>query len=214
MPIDTKSWGQQLSVSNFVNTYYQYRDIQTLPPTRRILIVGLGQGLDTGLLKWRGYEVVTFDIDKTFGPDVVGSVHDLQMFSDKQFDVVIASHVLEHLPMAYLDSALGELARVANFALIYLPTAGRPVELRIAPGFGGLRWSIVFDVYNWFRRPNPTKALFCRGHHYWEVGRLGFWRRDIRRRLSQHFIVLQQYRNKDWLFSFNFVLKAKPLKHQ
>ena len=32
-----------------------------------------------------------------FKPDVVGSVHDMSMFGDLQFDVAIASHVLEHL---------------------------------------------------------------------------------------------------------------------
>jgi SAM-dependent methyltransferase len=212
MPLDTKAWGEQLNLSNFINSCYQFKDVQTLPQARRILVVGPGQGLDTAVFKWRGYEVVTLDIDTTFKPDVVGSVHDLHMFNDKQFDVVIASHVIEHLPLAYLDIALKELARVAHFALIYVPSAGRPVELRLSPGFFSLKWTIVFYLYNWFRRPNPEKALFCSGQHYWEVGRLGFSRRSLARRLNKHFTILRQYRNQDWLFSYNFVLRAKVIE--
>jgi hypothetical protein len=209
MPLDTAAWARQLNLSNFVNTYYQYRDLQRLANIRRILVVGPGQGLDTAVLRWRGYEVVTFDIDTTFQPDVIGSVHDMKVFSDREFDAVIASHVIEHLPMAYLDEALRELARVARFALVYLPTTGRPVALTLSPGFRGLRWSLIFDVYNWFKKPDPNRPVFCKAQHYWEIGRRGFSRRKVVRLLSRHFRILDQYRNKDWLLSMNFVLAAK-----
>jgi hypothetical protein len=212
MLVDSVAWGRELNLSNFVNSCYQFKDIQGLPEVHRILIVGVGQGLDTTVLKWKGYDVTTFDIDAAFCPDFLGSVHDLHMFGDKQFDLVIASHVIEHLPIAYLDTALAELARVAQFALIYVPTAGRPVELRMSPGFADLRLSIVFDLYNWFLRPNPAKALFCGGQHYWELGRYGFSRRQLAKRLANHFEILRCYRNKDWLFSFNYVLRSKATK--
>jgi SAM-dependent methyltransferase len=213
MPVDAKVWGQQLSLSNFTNSYYQFKDIQSLTNPRSILIVGPGQGLDTAVLRWRGYKITTLDIDSTFNPDVVGSVHDLRVFDSKQFDVVIASHVIEHLPPAYLDMALRELARVAHFALIYVPTAGRPVELSFSPGVRGTRFSIVINLYNWFRRPNPKKALFCAGQHYWEVGRPGYSRRQLAKRVSSHFEILRQYRNRDWLFSFNYVLRSKATEN-
>lgn len=209
MPIDREAWARELHLSNFVNTYYQYRDLQDLPGVRRVLIVGPGQGLDTAVLRWRGYDVSTFDIDATFHPDVIGSIHDMHMFADKQFDVVIASHVVEHLPIAYLDRALAELARVASFALIYVPSTGRSVQLQLTPGVLGLRWSWILDFYNWFRRPDPSRPVFCGGQHYWEVGRAGFSRRALARRFGRHFRVLKHYRNPDWLFSFNFVLQAR-----
>src|SRR6266498_5345898 len=96
MPIDRVQWAKELHLSNFINTYYQYRDLQLLQGVKSVLIVGPGQGLDTCVLKWRGYHVSTFDIDETFKPDFLGSVHDLSVFRDKQFDALIASHVLEH----------------------------------------------------------------------------------------------------------------------
>ena len=69
MPVDREVWGQELHLCNFINSYYQYRDIQSCGKVEKILIIGPGQGLDTHILKWRGYDVTTFDIDETFNPD-------------------------------------------------------------------------------------------------------------------------------------------------
>src|SRR5690349_16687546 len=103
MPVeDRQQWFQNLYVVNFVNCFYEFRDVESLPDCRKVLIVGSGKGLTANVLRWRGYEVTTFDIDETFRPDHVGSVHDLSLFRDQQFDVAIASHVLEHMAVPYL----------------------------------------------------------------------------------------------------------------
>jgi hypothetical protein len=174
MPVDREHWFRQLDLSNFVNAYYQFRDLSRIEGCRRVLIVGPGQGLQTEVLRWRGYEVTTLDIDETFKPDVIGSVHDMNMFEDRQFDAVIASHVLEHLAVAYLDGSLCELSRVAAYALIYLPVAGRHVQARVQPGFKGIDLSVVVDVFNYLHRPNGIDARYCGGQHFWEVGMRGF----------------------------------------
>jgi hypothetical protein len=209
MPVNRDQWAQELSLSNFVNSYYQYRDLQRLKDCRKLLIVGPGQGLDTCVLKWRGYEVQTFDIDETFKPDHIGSVHDLSRFADAAFDAVIASHVLEHLALPYLDRCLSELARVARYSLIYLPVHGRHAQLRMTPGFGGFDWSFIADICNWFEKPDGMTPRYMSGQHYWEVGMREFRIRDLVRRFSVHFEILDTYRNRDWLPSQNFVLKSK-----
>ncbi len=208
MPVDRQEWAKQLNLSNFVNSYYQYRDLQSLEGCRKILIVGPGQGLDTEILKWRGYEVQTFDIDETFHPDFIGSVHDLGRFADQQFDAIIASHVLEHLPVAFLDSALKEISRVARYALIYLPVHGRHMQLRLMPGFKGIDISLVFNFFNYFKKPDGVVARYMAGMHYWEIGMRGWHVRDVAKRMSQYFQVKESYRNKDWLPSYNFVLQS------
>jgi hypothetical protein len=209
MPVDREHWFRQLDLSNFVNAYYQFRDLSRIEGCRRVLIVGPGQGLQTEVLKWRGYEVTTLDIDETFKPDVIGSVHDMQMFEEQQFDAVIASHVLEHLAVAYLDRSLAELSRVAAYALIYLPVAGRHLQARLQPGFKGIDFSVVVDVFNYLHRPNGVEARYCGGQHFWEVGMRGFRVRDLKRRMSADFEVVDAYRNRDWNPSFNFVLRSK-----
>ena len=212
MPIDRKAWAVQLNLSNFVNTYCQYRDLQLCGEVKKLLIIGPGQGLDTQVLKWRKYEVTTFDIDKTFNPDIIGSVHDLSMFNDSSFDAVIVSHVLEHLAVPYLDRCLEELARVGRYCLIYLPVAGRHFQLRLKMDLKGIDWSCIFDLFNYFRKPDGITPRYCAGQHYWEIGMRGFRVFDLVRRLEKQFKIIQHYRNRDWNPSYNFVLRAKSVR--
>lgn len=209
MALDRQAWAQQLHLSNFVNSYYQYRDLASLSNCRKLLIIGPGQGLDTCVLKWRGYEVQTFDIDETFKPDHIGSVHDLSRFANTEFDVVIASHVLEHLALPYLNQSIAELARVARYALVYLPVHGRHAQLRLIPGFGGFDWSMIVDIFNWFERPDGVTQRYMSGQHFWEIGMRGFRIKDLVRLFSNQFEVLETYRNQDWLPSQNFILRSR-----
>ena len=209
MPVDREAWRDELHLSNFVNAYYHYRDLQRFPACRRVLIVGPGQGLQTEVLKWRGYEVTTLDIDETFRPDVVGSVSDMNMFRDGAFDAAVASHVLEHLPVLYLDAAIAEMARVARYALVYLPVAGRHAQARVQPGFKDIDLSVILDVFNYFHRPTGVDARYCERQHYWEVGMRGYRVRDVKARLESAFNVVDVYRNRDWTPSMNFVLESK-----
>jgi hypothetical protein len=209
MPLDRAAWKRELHLSNFTNAYCQYRDVQRCGDVSSILIIGPGQGLDTQVFRWRGYTVTTFDIDDTFGPDVLGSVHEMKMFGKGQFDVVIASHVLEHLAVAYLDGALDEIARVGRHALVYLPVAGRHAQLRVVPGFKHIDLSLVLDFFNFFSRPDGVTTRYCQGQHFWEIGRPGFSVRQVRRRLERRFEILDAYRNRDWTPSYNFVLRTR-----
>lgn len=209
MPVDRTAWREQLNLSNFVNSYYQYRDLQSCEGVRTVLIIGPGEGLAVQVLKWRGYTVTTLDVDDVFRPDYLGSVHDMSMFRDDQFDVVIASHVLEHLAEPYLDKSLQEIARVGRHALIYLPVAGRHMQLRFIPGFKGIDVSVIVDVFNYLHRPNGVVPRYAQQQHFWEIGMRGFGRRAVTRRISQWFEVVRVYRNRDWTPSQNFVLRSK-----
>lgn len=212
MPIDRVAWYQEIHFSNFVNSYYQYRDIQMCQDTRKILEIGPGQGLSTQILWWKGYNVTTLDVDETFEPDHVGSVHDLHMFHDCEFDVVVVSHVLEHLPLPYLDASLQEIARVGRYALIYLPVSGRHCQIRFIPGVKGIDLSFIFDLFNWFHKPDGVTPRYCSGQHYWEVGMRGFRVSDLLERFDQYFEIVHHYRNRDWNPSYNFVLKSKVIQ--
>lgn len=209
MPVDREKWAAELNLSNFVNAYYQYRDLQRFEGVNRVLIVGPGQGFSTQVLRWRGYQVTTFDIDETFHPDVIGSVHEMGVFEDKEFDAVVASHVLEHLPEPYLDSSLREISRVGRYALIYLPVHGMYTQIRLRSNFRDIDLSMIMDLFNYFDRPDGVTPRYMEGQHYWEVGMRGFRKSDLIRRMSRFFHVLKCYRNRDWLPSQNFVLRCK-----
>jgi SAM-dependent methyltransferase len=210
MPLDREAWFKELNLCNFVNSYYQYRDVlRCVGEHARVLVIGPGQGLDTAVLRWRGCEVTTFDIDETFRPDVIGSCHSMPMFSDQQFDVVIASHVLEHLPLPYLDAALAEISRIGRFAVFYLPVAGRHSSLRLSLGVKGIDWSAILDVFRFWHRPTGLRAAYSGGQHFWEIGYSGFRVKDLKRRFVACYEIVDAYRNKDWLPSYNFVLKSR-----
>ena len=209
MGVDRESWARELPLSAFINAYYQVRDVASLSDCHRVLVVGPGQGLVVPVLRWRGYSVETFDIDSTFAPDHLGSVHDLSRFTTGQFDAIIASHVLEHLAEPHLDTALGEMARVGRYSLIYLPVAGRYAALRMQPGTLNLDWQLRFNLFNYFERPDGITRKYARGEHYWEIGRRGFRVRDVKARLARFFVILRAYRNLDWLPSYNFVVQSR-----
>jgi hypothetical protein len=209
MPVDRERWMAELPLSAFVNAYYQYRDLQRFGDVRRLLMVGPGQGLATQVLRWKGYAVTTLDIDDTFQPDVTASVHDMSMFKSSEFDAVVASHVLEHLPESYLDSAMAEIARVGRYALIYLPVHGAHFQMRLRSNLRDSDLSLVVDVPRHLERPDGITPRYMGGQHYWEVGLKGFKKVDIVRRMSKFFDVIDCYRNRDWLPSQNFVLRAR-----
>lgn len=207
MPVDREKWRKEINLSNFINAAYQHRDLKTLGSLRRLLVIGVGQGLDSAVLRWLGYDVTTMDIDPLFEPDHVGSTHDLSRFDDGGFDAVIASHVLEHLPVHYLDASLSEIARVGRYALVYLPVAGRHVHARLAAGSHELFFAA--ELFNYFERPDGNSARYMSGQHFWEMGYRGFRKKDLLARFARDFDVLDHYRNRDWLVSYNFVLRSK-----
>jgi hypothetical protein len=206
MPVDMQKWLSELHISNFHNAYYEYRDTRTCIGDRgKVLVVGPGQGLGVAVLRARGYEVTTYDIDPQVGADQTGSVHEMKAFGDGQFDLVIASHVLEHMSWALLDAGLRELARVARFALVYLPFAGRHIDLSLAlPREFHLRLNLPM----FWHRPSLTQPRFAEGQHFWEIGVWGVSRRTVRRAMEKHFEVRDIYQNPHWLGSMNFVLQS------
>jgi hypothetical protein len=213
MPLDRELWKQQLHLSHFVNTFYQFRDLnECIGPKGNILIIGPGAGLDALVLRWKGYEVTTFDIDSTFSPDVLGSCHDMSMFTSAQFDAVIASHVLEHLPLPFLEPALAEIARISKFAILYLPVAGKHAQISLKPAIGGKTVGLVIDLLPFWEKPAGNQLNYGGGQHYWEIGYRGFRVKDLLHRFQGNFEVLKNYRNKDWLPSFNFVLRSRAVR--
>ena len=210
MNLDREAWKRQLHLSQFINTYYQCRDLNDCIGTAgNLLIIGPGAGLDALVMRWKGYKVTTFDIDGIFSPDVLGSCHEMPMFKTGQFDAVIASHVLEHLPLYLLDRALSEISRVGRFAIIYLPVAGRRhAQIRLKPNIRGKDMGLIMDLFSYWERPSGDRLNYGGGQHYWELGYRGFRVKDLEKRFADHFRIIRHYRNKDWLPSYNFVLHS------
>src|SRR6186997_2442925 len=110
-------------VDRWVSYYRQIHEVLALRP-ENLLEIGKGSGLVSTVLKSRGVDVTSLDIDPGVHPDVVGSVLALP-FEDKKFDVTLCAEVLEHLPFEEFPKALSEIRRVTRRAVVLsLPNWG------------------------------------------------------------------------------------------
>ena len=158
--------------------------------------------MEAAILRTWNVDVTVMDIDPALSPDVLGSVDDLSMFDDKQFDIIIASHVLEHLPFEYFDRCLSEISRVTKSALIYLPFACLVPELRLSI-------EPIFRKSFRLRIPLFWKNHKFNGEHYWEIGVKGHSLSNTRQVIARRFDIIADYHNWDWRYSYNFVVTSK-----
>jgi SAM-dependent methyltransferase len=91
------------------------------PQVRDVLDAGCGNGFITGHLRARecviGLDRSAEAIKHVAGPAVLGSIAQLP-FADRQFEAVLCSEVLEHLPSPLFEQAVAELSRVTERVLI------------------------------------------------------------------------------------------------
>ena len=198
------SYQRRLGQISFVNAAYQIRDCLGFSP-KSVLVIGVGAGLEPPILRSMGVDVTVFDIDPALNPDVLGSAHDLSCFATQQFDVIIVSHVLEHLPFGLFDQCLAEIARVGKAAVLYLPFACLVPELTLSV-------RPIFTQTVRLRLPLFWKTHKFDGEHYWEIGVKGYSLAKIRKHIMEPFDINREYHNWDWRYSYNFVLTSKPKK--
>jgi len=149
----------------FINMFYQIKDVLSLQSIKRILIIGPGSGIITAVLKKIGFDVTTLDIDPELKPDFIGSVDDMNYFRDKQFDIVICSHVLEHLPFKYFEKSLSEIQRITKYALIYLPISGLKISFKIGLPKIGDKYINIYFHFSFLENINLMESIIGKLTH-------------------------------------------------
>lgn len=210
MPQGAREWSRKWSLVHFINAYNQIRDCLAYRPAN-VLIIGVGLGFEPMILKEKfGINTTTLDIDPGFAPDYVGSVHDMHSFTDQQFDVALASHVLEHFRFSLFDQALSELSRVAKHSIVYLPYGGRHCELKLVAAQRHQEWHLRVSLPPVRKRYiSGEEPDLQEGQHYWECGYPGFGIAKVRKLMEKVFVIDRMYQNPDFLYSLNFLLTSK-----
>lgn len=169
----------------FVSYYSQLKEVLALKPFS-VLEVGVGDRVFGSFIKNNtAVSYTSVDIDENLHPDVVGSVLKLP-FADASYDVVCAFEVLEHLPFEQFDQALGELCRVARtHVVISVPHFGPMLSF-------SLKIPFLPQIRVAFKIPFPKTHTFS-GQHYWELGKRGYPAALIRRKFSEHGMLVRDF---------------------
>jgi SAM-dependent methyltransferase len=166
---------------------------------KSVLEIGTGTGAVRDTLRGMGIEVTVVDIDAALGVDRVGDVRALPA-TDGEFDVVLCSQVLEHVPWADVPKAVAELRRVCRtHAIVSIPQSGVDVGMAVTLPSAGTRRLHA-------RINSPWRHTFD-GQHYWQVCARGHGRKRVRETLSQGFVLEREFTVPELTFHRFYVLR-------
>lgn len=191
--------GDYLNLPRMMTYWYQAKAVRDCGG-RSVLEIGIGMGLTSWIMKRWGLEVSTLDLDAELSPTCIGDLRAMP-FEDGSFDTILIAEVLEHLPFDQFAASLAELRRVCRKNVIVTlpcPLVGIHVGINV-PLLEPIFLSLGFRQY--------SKPRFD-GQHYWELDRLGYPKRRIRRELrSAGFEIEREFRPGLSLYNYFFVLK-------
>lgn len=125
-----------------------------------ILEIGVGSSLLSDLLKRRGWNILTLDIDEDKRPDFCESAVDFD-FSSRDIETVLAFEVFEHMPYPTFKKVIVNIAnskvRTVFFSLPWSELAVASFYLKL-PKLKPIEWTISI----------PRRNIVERSH-FWEV---------------------------------------------
>lgn len=200
------------TTANFTNVSYILDDLRFLwqhhdSHSPSVLNIGISTGLEPLILRNCGYNLTTVDVVPSNNPDILLDIRKLSLISGEQYDISILSHVAEHIEYSAFPTLLADLSSLSKYTILYLPVAGKHYSFRIHSERPFFSLDLVVDISNPFRYPSDTTPRFCDGQHFWEIGPFCIPLRKLRRQISKSHRILKEYRNLDWIPSYNFVLK-------
>lgn len=202
-------FGTNVSKSRFIMSYYQCRDVLNLDPNS-VLIIGIGNGIEGYYFGKLGIKVVTVDIDPLLEPDYTADVRNLpEDITMDRFDVILCSHVLEHLPFKYFDSVIENFSKIGKYLVLYLPPSVLQLRLKleVQPYVCDLNLNFSLPLLFW-------KEYRFNGQHYWQLYRKNHPTREVNKIINWYYNILKAYQCPDYHYSYNWVLESKGYKKQ
>lgn len=197
------SFGHYFDECRWMSYWYQTKEIVGRQDIKSILDVGPGTTMLENILKTHRPDVsyTTLDLAEDVKPDIFGSVTKIPL-EDNSYDAVSAFQILEHIEFSDFETALSELKRVSRkYVFISLPHFGPSIEFWIKlPFFKRIKLSL--------KVPYPMKHVFG-GQHYWEVGKNGYSAKKIRKIMSKHFDIVDEYVPFENQYHHFYILEIK-----
>lgn len=156
-------WINNLEQEIHFNWYYHQANLvySNCSREQKIIEIGIGTGLLSDLLKKRGWDVKTLDIDNKKNPDFCDSAGEFN-YSQHSTQVILAFEIFEHIPLPTFKKVISKLAK-DNVRNIYfsLPwNERRIIDLNLKlPKLPTLRWNLSI----------PHGKIETHAH-FWELG--------------------------------------------
>lgn len=188
-------------LGRWASYFFQLKETLLFNP-ESILEIGVGDRVFGDYVKNNtDIKYISVDVAEDLKPDVLASITALP-FKDDEFDVSCAFEVLEHIPFESFGIALLEMSRVSKKGVIVsLPHFGPSCELSLKVPF-------IKRVKIACKLPFHPNHVW-NGEHYFEIGKKGYEIRKIRKILSKHFIIKNDFVPFENQYHHFFVLIPK-----
>ncbi len=187
----------------WISYWHQISEVLKTKP-KKVLEVGVGNKTVYNYLKKFGINTIAADIDPKLRPDRVCSVTELtKYFRRNEFDTVLCSEVLEHIPFKYFEKSLEELSNVAkSYVILSLPHFGIHLNLSLNFFPKTKRANLLITI------PFPIKHKFD-WEHYWEIGKRGYSLSLVKEIISKYFTIKRTYLIPENPYHRFFILKVR-----
>lgn len=198
VPPQHYDWNTYNIKGRWVSYWHQVTEVLASSATS-VLEIGTGTGVVRDTLRGLGVAVTVVDIDEALGVDRVGDVRALPAAAD-EFDAVLCSQVLEHIPWSDVPTAVAELRRVCrSHAIVSIPQSGVDVGLTLTLPYAGAR--------RFGARINSPRRHRFDGQHYWQVCARGHGRRRVRETITRGFALEREFTVPELTFHRFYVLR-------
>lgn len=188
------------------SSYCQIINQVLLMKPRSILEIGPGNGVVAATLRQMDFSVKTLDFDDKLNPDYVADVSGDNLpdiLGGDKFDLIIAAQVFEHIRYEDFLKAVGNLAGIADRAIVSLP---HTTDNSFLVSFG-LKIPL-FKKFSFVKKIiYKKKAHQFNGQHYWEIGKSGYSLNKVRRDiLRSGWKIEKEFLNPENSYHYFFIL--------
>lgn len=146
-----------------------------------VLIIGVGDNIVPAIIRAKGVDVKTFDIDPDLHSDYVGDIRDISsIIHNKSFDVVMCCQVLEHLKFEIIESVIQNVINIAKKKVVLsIPYSHRRFF------YLSMKLPKIKHIMCEIAIPTFWEKWKFNGEHFWEVGTKGYQKKRIDQIISK-----------------------------